>query len=49
MGYAIPISDVAELIARLMTQTAETEPAETNSSQQPGWSAPTWREKRTTG
>lgn len=35
MGYAIPISDVAELIAQLMTQTAETEPTETTNSQQP--------------
>lgn len=47
MGYAIPISDVAELIAQLMTQTAETEPTETTSFQQPAWIAPAWRDKRT--
>lgn len=45
MGYAIPISDVAELIAQLMTQTAEMEPTETTSSQQPAWIAPASRDK----
>lgn len=49
MGYAIPISTVAELIAQLMSQTAETETTETSSSQQPAWIAPTWRDKRITG
>ena len=49
MGYAIPISDVGEVIAQLMTQTAETEATETSSSQQPVWIAPTWRDKRTSG
>lgn len=49
MGYAIPISDVVELIAQLMTQTAETGTTETNSSQQSAWSTPAWREKRTAG
>jgi len=49
MGYAIPISDVGELIAQLMTQTAETEATETSSSQQSAWSAPAWRDKRTSG
>ena len=49
MGYAIPISDVAELIAQLMTQTAETEATETNSSQQPVWVTPAWRDRWTSG
>lgn len=49
MGYAIPISDVAELIAQLMTQTAETASTETNTSQQSVWIAPSWRNKRTSG
>lgn len=49
MGYAIPISDVAELIAQLMTQTAEMEPTETTSSQQPAWIAPASRDKRAAG
>ena len=49
MGYAIPISDVAELIAQLMTQTAETASTETNASQQSVWIAPSWRNKRTSG
>lgn len=48
MGYAIPISDVGELIALLMTQTAEIQAAETNSSQQSGIT-PTWRDKRAAG
>lgn len=43
MGYAIPVSDVAELIAQLTTQTAEMEPTETTCSQQPAWIAPAWR------
>ncbi len=49
MGYAIPISDVTELITQLMSQTAETASTETNTSQQPTWITPTWRDKRTTG
>lgn len=49
MGYAIPISDVAELIAQLMTQTAETETTGTSSSQQSAWVTPAWRDKRTSG
>lgn len=49
MGYAIPISNVAEVIAQLMTQTAKTEINETSSSQQSAWITPDWRDKRTYG
>lgn len=49
MGYAIPISDVAELIAQLMTQTSETETAATDSAQQPAWIMPSWRGRQTSG
>lgn len=49
MGYAIPISDVAELIAQLMTQTTETGTNTTSSSQQTGWMTSDWRSKRVSG
>lgn len=45
MGYAIPISDVAELIAQMMTQTSEAESTAANSSQQSAGIAPGWRDK----
>ena len=35
MGYAIPISDAAELISQLMTQTADTSQTSTNTSTVP--------------
>lgn len=47
MGYAIPITDVSEVIARLMTQTAEAEAAGAGISQQSAWSVPAWRGRRT--
>ena len=46
MGYAIPISDVAEMIAQLMTQTGEAETTGVNHSQQPAWMVPGWRDKQ---
>lgn len=49
MGYAIPISDVTELITQLMTQTAETESTATSTSQQYTWIAPAWRDRQTAG
>lgn len=49
MGYAIPISDVTELIAQLMTQNEGTEINGISNSQQPAWSTPGWMNKRTTG
>lgn len=48
MGYAIPISDTAELIAQLMTQTTELNQTST-SSQQSGWQIPNGRGNRTSG
>lgn len=47
MGYAIPITDVAELISQLMTQTSETEAIGTSSSQQSAWITPSWGDRRT--
>ena len=37
MGYAIPISDVADLIAQLMTQTTDLSGTSSNTAQQSGW------------
>ena len=37
MGYAIPISDVADLIAQLMTQTTDLTGTSSNTAQQSGW------------
>ena len=47
MGYAIPISDVAELITQLMTQTTETKTTGTNSQQPPAWIIPAAGDKQT--
>lgn len=37
MGYAIPIADVADLIAQLMTQTTDLTGTSSNTAQQSGW------------
>ena len=40
MGYATPISDAAETIAQLMTQTSELDQTRSDTSQQSGWQMP---------
>ena len=40
MGYAIPISDVAERIAELMTQTTQGSSTSSSAAQQTGWDRP---------
>lgn len=40
MGYAIPISDVAERIAELMTQTTQGSSTSSSAAQQTGWDMP---------
>lgn len=40
MGYAIPISDVTELISQLMTQDTQLNQTSSNTTQQSGFSAP---------
>lgn len=40
MGYAIPISDVAERIAELMTQTTQGNSTSSSAAQQTGWDRP---------
>lgn len=40
MGYAIPISDVAERIAELMTQTTQGNSTSSSAAQQTGWDMP---------
>ena len=37
MGYAIPIADVADMIAQLMTQTTDLTGTSSNTAQQSGW------------
>ena len=46
MGYAIPISDVAELVAQLMTQNTELNQTSSSTVQQPTWQMPGWRGMR---
>ncbi len=43
MGYAIPISDVVELIAQLMTQSTELSTTSSSTAQQSWTNAPSWR------
>ena len=43
MGYAIPISDVVELIAQLMTQTTELTKTTSGTTQPSGTTVPGWR------
>ena len=43
MGYAIPISDAADLILELMTQNTELKQAASGTSQQSGWQMPEQR------
>lgn len=45
MGYAIPISDVVELISQLMTQETQLNQTSTSSTQQPA-ALPGWRGNR---
>lgn len=45
MGYAIPISDVADLISELMTQTTELSQTSSQTAQS-GWQSSWWRENR---
>ncbi|MBM6925552.1 S1C family serine protease [Pseudoflavonifractor phocaeensis] len=42
MGYAIPISDVTDLIAELMTETTETSQTSSGANWQSGWNNPGW-------
>ena len=43
MGYAIPISDVMDLIAELMTQTTDLTQTSSSTTQQAGTTGPVWR------
>lgn len=49
MGYAIPISDTADLIIQLMTQTTEPNQTSSSASQQSGWQIPGERGNRPFG
>ena len=42
MGYAIPISDAAETIAQLMTQTTELDQTSSDTTRQSGWQTSDW-------
>ena len=46
MGYAIPISDVVELISQLMTQTTDLPQTNSSTSQSSGITEPGWRGNR---
>lgn len=46
MGYAIPISDVVELISQLMTQTTDLTQTNSNATQSSGTTGPVWRGNR---
>lgn len=46
MGYAIPISDVVELISQLMTQTTDLTQTNSNTTQPAGITEPGWRGNR---
>ena len=46
MGYAIPISDVVELISQLMTQTTDLSQTSSNTTQSSGITGPVWRGNR---
>ena len=46
MGYAIPISDVVELISQLMTQTTDLSQTSSNTTQSSGITGPVWRGSR---
>ena len=49
MGYAIPISDTADLIIQLMAQTTEPNQTSSSASQQSGWKIPGERGNRPFG
>ncbi len=46
MGYAIPISDVVELISQLMTQTTDLSQTSFSTTQSSGITGPVWRGNR---
>ena len=46
MGYSIPISDVAELISQLMTQTTDLSQTSSSTTQPTGITEPGWRGSR---
>ncbi|MBM6869482.1 trypsin-like peptidase domain-containing protein [Pseudoflavonifractor phocaeensis] len=46
MGYAIPISDVVELISQLMTQTTDLSQTSSSTTQSSGITGPVWRGNR---
>ena len=46
MGYAIPISDVVELISQLMTQTTDLTQTNSSATQSTGITEPGWRRNR---
>lgn len=47
MGYAIPISDVVELISQLMTQTTDLTQTNSSTTQSSGITGPGWHGSRT--